>query len=81
MPAGAIAIAIVQFLAAIPEITKDVEAGIQAIMGWYIARQEASVNAAIADAAAFAAQAKTEGDRYAAAEKWRQALSATRITQ
>lgn len=73
-------IAVLDALAAIPAIAGYVNQVIQAVIGWYVARQQADALAAIADAAAFAARAQTDEDRYAAAKKWQQALSHPRIS-
>lgn len=71
---------ILNALIAIPKIAGYVEQVVAAAMAWYVARQKAETLAQIADAAAFAARAQTDEDRYQAAEKWRSALSSPRVT-
>jgi len=67
-------------LAAIPAIAGYVEKAVQAVVAWYINKQNSDTLAEIANAAAMAARATNEEERYAAAEQWRQALSRSRIT-
>lgn len=67
-------------LVAVPKLVGYVESAVSAVVAWYVGRQQASTLAAIADAAAFAARAKSDEDRYAAAQKWRDALSRPRIS-
>jgi hypothetical protein len=74
-------IAILNALVAIPKIADLVMQTVSAIVGWYIQKQTSDTLAAIADAAAFAARAQTDEQRYQAAEKWRTALSRPRYTQ
>lgn len=72
---------ILSALAAIPSILKYVELFASAVSLWWVQRQTTANLQAIADAAALAARAKTDEDRYKAAEAWRAALSNSRITQ
>ena len=65
-------------LAALPAIAGYVERFCSAVVAWWVARQKAEVLASIADAAAFAARANTQEERYAAAAKWQVALSKPR---
>lgn len=75
---GAIVLAVLNAIAAIPKIAAYVEQIIAVAMGWYVARQKRDTLVMIADAAAFAARAETEDDRYLAAQKWIAALSRPR---
>jgi len=51
-----------------------------AITLWYCQRAQTQTLSAIADAAALAAHATTDEERYAAADAWQKALSRPRIT-
>jgi hypothetical protein len=73
-------ISILNALAAIPKILGYVESFAAQIALWYIQSQNDATISAIADAAAFAANAQTDEERYAAAEKWREALSRPRYS-
>jgi hypothetical protein len=73
-------LAILNALIAIPQIAGYINTLVQGIIAWYVNGQTNNTLAAIADAAAFAAQAKTAEDRYAAAAKWKSALSSARYT-
>lgn len=68
-------IKILEALIALPKIADKVLKIIDEIVIWYIGRQNAETAAKIADAAALGARAKTQEERYAASERWRQALS------
>lgn len=70
---------ILDFLVAIPQLVGVVESAVGAVTYWYIARQRRETLAEIADAAAFAARAETDQERYEAAQKWRAVLSRPRI--
>lgn len=72
--------AILSALAAIPKILGFVESFARAVTLWYVGRAQAQTHAEIADAAAYAARATTDEERYLAAEKWQKALSRPRIT-
>jgi hypothetical protein len=50
----------------------------QIVAAWMQGQEKATMSA-IVDAAASAARAESDADRYAAAEKWRVALSRSRI--
>lgn len=78
MSVGAVVLAVLNALAAIPKIAEYVDRAVSAAMGWYVARQQAETLAEIADAAAFAARAVSQEDRYEAALKWTRALSRPR---
>lgn len=75
-----IVLAVLNAIAAIPAIAGYLQQAVQAIVGWYIDKQNNDTLAEIADAAAFAARASNDEERYQAAEKWRQALSRSRIS-
>lgn len=66
-------------LAAIPKIGDMIKEFASALSLWYIQQANESTNKAIADAAAFAARAKTQEERHAALDKWKDALSRTRF--
>lgn len=68
-------------LMSIPGLLSAVSAAAEAVTLWYIQKQQAENLAKIADAAAFAAQAQTDEERYIAAEKWRCAFSQPRISK
>ena len=67
-------------LAAIPTIIGFVESFAAAVSLWYVQRQTTKTLSMIADAAALAGRASTDGERYAAAQAWKIALSQPRIT-
>ncbi len=73
-------IALLNALAAIPAILGTVERFCATIVGWYVARQKADVLAAIADAAALGARAKTQEERILVATAWQKALSKPRTS-
>ena len=66
-------------LIAIPKIGEMVSAAVSFLVQWWSNRQTAETMAKVADAAAMAARAKTQEERYAAAEAWRGALSRPRV--
>jgi len=72
--------AILSALAAVPQILGYVESFASAVTLWWVSRQQSQTLQAISDAAALAARAKTEADRYAAADAWKAALSKPRVT-
>lgn len=72
-------LALLNGLVAIPKIASYVESAVSTIVQWYVNRQTKETLANIADAAAFAAIAETQEDRYAASERWRVALSRPRV--
>jgi hypothetical protein len=76
----ALVIAILDAIAAIPAIAGYLNTLIQGIIGWYIAKQHSDTLAAIADAAALAARAVTDDERYKAAQAWKDALSRGRTS-
>ena len=63
---------------AIAVIVEAVQSAISQITAWWIARQDASVQQKIIDAAALSARASTDEERYAAAQNWQTVLSSTR---
>lgn len=67
-------------IAAIPAIAGYVEQFAAAVTAWYVQRQTAKQLQAIADAAAMAARAETEDDRYAASKNWVDTLSKPRYS-
>ena len=71
---------ILSALAAIPQILGYIESFASSVTLWYVQRQTAANLAAIADAAALAAKATTDADRYAAAAAWQAALSRTSVS-
>lgn len=73
-------VTVAQGLLSIKAIAGYVDEAIRALVAWYIMTQTNETLAEIADAAAFAARATNETERYAAAEKWRVALSRPRIS-
>lgn len=75
--AGMVFQAIAGAIKAIPLI----DGWFQQIMTAWMDGQSKATHSAIVDAAAFASRAVTDADRYAAAEKWRKALSRSRIMQ
>ena len=72
--------ALLNALIAIPKIADSVNAVVTQITLWYVQRQQAAVLSSIADAAAFAAKAQTDDDRYKAAQMWQDALTKPRTT-
>lgn len=73
-------VTILNALIAIPKIAGYVESAVQQIVLWYVQRQTAANLAAISDAAALAAKAQTDEDRYAAAKSWQDALSSSSVS-
>ena len=73
--------AILSALAAIPSIFGYVESFCQAVVQWYVARQNAETLGMISDAAALAARAETDEDRYKAADAWAAALKRPRVSK
>lgn len=71
-------LAIFTALANIKAIAGYCEEFAGALALWYIQRQKTETLAQIADAAAMAARAETDEDRYAAAAAWQKALSRPR---
>lgn len=71
---------ILSALAAIPAILGYVEKFAGAVTLWYLQRQKNETLSQISDAAALAARAVTDDERYAAAEAWQKALSRPRVT-
>lgn len=73
-------LAILNALAAIPAILGYVESFAAVVTLWYCQRQTNETLTEIADAAALAANAKTDSDKFAAADAWAKALSRPRVT-
>lgn len=73
-------ISLLNAIAAIPALVGYLNQFVQTVLGWYIGRQQSETLAEIADAAALSARAKTDDERFAAAERWQTALSRTRIS-
>lgn len=71
--------AILSALVKIPQILGYVEEFAKAVTQWYVARQTSQTLGMIADAAAFAARAKSDEERFQAALRWKNALSRERI--
>jgi hypothetical protein len=74
-------IAVLNALIAIPKIAGIVEQLCSAVSAWWISRQNEETYAKIIDAAALAARAKTQEERFIAADTWRAVLSRPRIVQ
>jgi hypothetical protein len=72
--------ALLNALAAIPAIEAEVDEVVQAIITWWVARQNTATLALVADAAALASRAQTSEDRLNADIAWKTALSQPRIT-
>lgn len=73
---GSIISGIVAFVRAVPIIDDWVRMFIAA----FVASEKSETLVLIADAAAMGARAKTQEDRYRAAEAWRRALSRDRVS-
>ena len=71
--------AIFTALANVKAIAGYIEQFASLITGWYIQKQSQQTLADIADAASLTANAKTDAERFAAADAWAKALSRTRI--
>ncbi len=72
--------AIFKALAEIKALADYVNQFASAVTQWYIQKQKAETLSLIADAAALAARASTDEERYQASEKWRLALSRNRVS-
>lgn len=53
----------------------------EGIVLWYVQNAKQETLISIADAAAYAARAKTQEDRFEAAKRWQEALSKPRVNQ
>lgn len=73
-------LAILNALVAIPKIAGYVEQAVGQIVLWYVQRANNQTLSAIADASALASRAKSDEERYAAAQKWQEALSRPRVS-
>lgn len=71
---------ILNALVAIPKIASYVESFATGVITWYVQRQNNQTLSMISDAAALAARAQTDGDRYAAAQAWQNALTRPRVS-
>lgn len=67
--------AVLAFIKAVPII----DGWVQQLIAAYIMTQTAETLSKIQDAAALAARAKTDAERYAAGDAWQSALSRNRI--
>ncbi len=67
-------------LVAIPQIASLVESFASAVTLWFCQRAQTQTLQAISDAAALAARAQSDEERYASAQAWQAALSRPRIT-
>ena len=74
-------LALFNAIAAVPSMLKFAEEFAAAITLWFVQRANNETNKLIVDAAAMAARASTQEERYAAVEKWKEALSRTRVTR
>lgn len=70
---------LLEALIAVPKLASYIEAAVKEIVLWYVQRETAETHQMIADAAATAARAQTQEERFHAAELWRRALSRPRI--
>lgn len=67
-------------LGSIKAILGYVQAFAQGAMLWYVNQSSQATLAEISDAAALAARATTDAERYAAADAWQKALSRPRVS-
>lgn len=67
-------------LANIKSIAGYVDTFAKQVAIWYLQKQENKTLSMIADAAAFASRARSDEERYAAAQKWQEALSRPRVS-
>lgn len=72
--------AVITTILAVIKAIPIVETWFQALVTAYIQAQTMATLSAIADAAALAARATTDDERYQAAIAWRQALSRNRVS-
>lgn len=77
MGAAEVISGIIAFFKAIPTLDR----WLQQLIAAYVNGLEEKNLKAIADAAAFAARAKTQDERFAAAQMWQDALSRKRVTE
>lgn len=77
MSASAIIGGVIAFFKAIPIL----DSWLQQLIALYVTNCQQKTLAMILDAASFAVRAKTQDERFQAAEKWRDALSRDRISQ
>lgn len=73
--------ALFEALAAIAQLAGLMRELASKIAAWYLAEQEEETLRGIIDAANFAARAKTQEERFQAAQKWREALSRRRYVE
>lgn len=66
---------------AIPVVQTLLNEALQAIVGWWMDRQEKETLSKIIDAASLAAKAETPDERFKAAQAWRAALSSGRVAR
>lgn len=74
-------LALLNALSAIPKIAEYLNQAVQTIMSWWISRQEKQVLSSISDAAAYAAHAQTDEERYEAASRWQRAFALGRTSR
>lgn len=67
-------------LANIRALASLIEEFAGAVTLWYVQRQESKTLSMISDAAALAAKANSQEERYEAAKKWQDALSRPRVS-
>ncbi len=80
MSVSTLIIAILDALVAIPKIADMVMGAVSAVVGWWVTKQTNDTLSAISHAAALAARAQTDEQRYEAAAAWQKALSRPRIS-
>lgn len=80
MTVAAFIYALLNALVAIPKIGDLVTSAVSGAVMWYVSRQNNETLSEIADAAAMAARATTDDERYKAAEAWQKALQRPRVS-
>jgi hypothetical protein len=75
MAIGAIVVAILEAISAIPKIGDMVGKGVSAVVLWWAQRQDQANQGAILDALAFGMKAKDKESRLEASKKWQEAIS------
>ena len=68
-------------LVKVPPWAGAVEAVLNLVVGWYLARQTRETLKGLADAAALAARAQTQAERHAALDAWAAAMARPRVKQ
>lgn len=77
--AVSVLLAIFRAIAATKALADYAKAFAAEIVLWYVERERADALSKIADAAALAARAQTDEERYHAAQKWQEALNRPRV--